>query len=547
MKTCRIIISIALSFLLLPPVWGAVSTDIPIGDVTYQYLDLLAAHRVLPAMISGQRPFTRMAVAQAIQDVKAADSPPLANVLAWLRTEYGVELDRLSEGRTAPPWLIPVMEVEPAVIGLDSPSRPIPPSNGLGLTGGSAEPLAAYWSDPTVQDGVQSVWRIRHAAQLGKWLAAEVQPQLIAHHNRDGSGQLMPILRTAYGKIGGNRLEILTGRGEILWGPGYEGGAFLSANAPPLDMVRVTTPVPFRLPGFLRHIGALKGGMFFAYLGNGYNPAHAILSGYRLDLQPRPWIAIGLSHAVFMGGEEMADPTTGDAVLEFLAISGMIRGPGHGRTASNHLLGLDMQVQIPQWRGLKLYGAYAYDDPDNNLNIQFNQDALWQFGFVAPRLSDDGQWSLRGEYLRAGVGTYRHGLYLSGWTSRGRSLGFPYGGNSNAGMMTVTHHFKPPVFAAIEGGIAQRSADQYAIIVNGDGDRMGIQRSVDVPDEVSGHLTIHAQLPLHRNIHLTTRGGYEHVWNTNFTANLHQNNVFAGLWLTLRFPARLAGVEPATP
>ncbi|GEM_PF-1303989 len=513
-----------------------VTSDVPLTDPAYAHLELLIASRLIPPPIVGSRILTRLEIARLIHaapaDRLATDALP-AHALEFLQREFADELRAIDDGQVwHAPTLTPLRLATFELSGLRSPRRDGVVDNGLGFWAGRVNPLVANRAGQTMGEGAQATLSTAHSLRFARAALFDVTSRFAGRIAPDGTWHGSARLQEGLFKTGWRNLELAVGRGAVVWGPGLFGGPLFSYNAPPYDMVRAQTPAAFRLPWIFRHIGNLKAQMFFADLGRGYTPAHTIVSGWRLDIQPLSWMTWGINHGMMMGGRGQPGPSPLQAVGEFTGVAGIL-APGHAGASSDHKIGVDLVVHVPPWRGLQLYGAYAYEDPDNNMRIQMDQMAVWLGGFSLPRLSDDGRWRIRGEYQRAGIGLYRHSTYTDGWSGRGDALGFAAGGHSNQAYLQLEHHAVNDRTWSARVGVLHRSADQYISIMSG-GDRIAIGDVIDRPDEISAQAQLHGSWPLPHGLTVAGTTGYEHVWNTDFAAGAARNNVLGSIALEYR-------------
>lgn len=516
---------LSVALLCVPLVARAATPEVPLDDAAaYHAVDLLVAHGLVREVHYGQRPFSAGDVRRIVAEAQArlADREAPTAVRRALR--------RLQRAYGAPVTFRPVESAALQTVGL-SRRRAVPRENGLGRVVADTAPLATNARGEKIPAGAQWTLSSRHQAQAGRFVAASVQPRVGV---RTANNHAIADLQEALAIVGPDALELGVGRGRVVWGPGRDGGLLFSANGPPLDLVRVRTPQPFHLPWVLRYLGSLKSEIFFAYLGKSYDPAHTILSGYRVDVQPHPVATLGISHAMMMGGSGRSSPTPAGAVLEFLGIAGAI-APGQGAD-SNHLFNVDLHIKAP-WRGLQWYAAFLLEDPDDDdLLVMFDDQAAWLTGFFLPRLADDGTWRARVEYTRAGAGLYRHAPYLDGWTWRGQLLGLPLGGDSQSWIATID--WLPSRWQlSSQVGVVQRRSDLYTNVTDARGNRISIAKTVDSPDEVGVHTAATWTVPFRRQWQASAGAGYEYLFNANFAGGQRQHHVFGTATLSYRFGA----------
>lgn len=492
--------------LFLVPVAPSAATnrDVPLSDPIYRAIDADVAAGKIPAVHYGQRPWSEVYIRQVSGERTAVT--------------HGVKISR------------PTVRVDMG--GASTRGSTTVPQNNLGQIALQASPFDFFREGRDVADGGAGTALEAYAtASLGTWCSLTANPRGWVEFGTGGkTASLHGTLWEALLKIGSRHVELSVGRGRVLWGPAEHGGLLLTDHAPPFDMIRLSTPQPFRLPFFFRHIGTIQTTLLFAYIGPRYTPHGTVLSGYRVDIQPHPWVTAGLNHLVMMGGDGLVGPTAGEAITEFIGFV----SPGHGSAATNHQAGVDLHLRFPVLRGTQIYAAYAYEDPDTALEIQFDGQAAWMIGVYLPRLTPDGRWRLRAEYWRAGAGMYRHSPYIDGWTLRGHGLGNPFGGDSNSAWATLAHDLSDDIQLEGRVGMIQRSSNSYNNVANTSGDRIAIVTAIDGPEEVTAFTQMQLALPLGSQLTGLGIAGYAHAWNADFVAGRARHQVMAGIGVTWR-------------
>ena len=258
-------------------------------------------------------------------------------------------------------------------------------------------------------------------ARLGRSLLLSVRPEILL-----GEGDGVD-LRLLEGKValGLGPFEISAGRQALWWGQGRHGSLLLSDNAEPLDMVRLTNPLPAELPWLLRYLGPFRFDLFVSRLEEDRVVAEPYFSGLRINFKPAAWLELGAMRTLLFGGEGRS-VDAGD----FLTIlTG--RNLGGGADTSNQLAAVDARLRLPFLWGAELYGELGGEDEANHF---FSKDAFLA-GLYLPRLDPAGRFDLRLEYgdlafQGNGPVWYRHSLYSSGYTYEERILGDFAGGDS---------------------------------------------------------------------------------------------------------------------
>lgn len=481
----------------------ASNRDVPLDDPIYRTIDAAVANGRIPAIHYGQRPWSESYIEALLDD--AAHTEP-------------------SRGVTMPAPRIRVEGSFATTAGSTTPRQ-----NALGTITLQAAPLDVFREGRDVPGGGGGLFLdVYQTAGFGSWASLAVEPRGWIEFGTNGqTASAHGTLWEALLKLGTRHIELSIGRGRVLWGPAEHGGLLLSDHAPPLDLVRLRTPQPFRLPWFFRHIGTIQTSLLFAHMGSRYTPANTILSGYRVDIQPHPWVTVGLNHLVMMGGAGLTDPSASEAITEFIGFV----NPGHGNATTNHQDGVDLHVRIPPWRGAHIYAAYANEDPDTVLVIQFDSQAAWMLGTYLPRLTSDGRWRLRAEYWRGGAGMYRHSTYTDGWTLQGHGLGNPFGADSNGAWLALYHDMDDGRLAGsqieVRAGVVQRSSNTYQTLTNAAGDRTAIEEAIDGPEEVTAFARGQLTTPLGKTLTGTVAAGYGHAWNAGFVTGQRQHQALA--------------------
>lgn len=524
--------------MLIPYRVSASNLDVPLQDPAYRALDELVACNFIHSIHYGQRPFSHSEFTRLLDeaaqiladygsdDMISDDDACLRrgkHIIAQIRKKLAVSSGRMPLPKSAVQLPYPVVRIEGS--GAINPGSATISRNGLGSIALQAHPLNVFREGFDIPaEGAGLFLEIYQPMSISKWFSFAVRQRgWLEFGTNDNTASARGKLREALITLSVKNLDLSIGRGRVIWGPARHGGLLLTDHAPPLDMVRIRTPHPFRIPGIFRRIGTIKTSLLFVSLGSRYTPAGTILSGYRFDIQPHPWVTFGLNHLVMLGGSGMTGPTAGEAIREF---AGFVQS-GHGNATSNHELGFDLHLRIPPWRGTQIYASYAIEDPDSELEIQFDKQAAWLFGFSLPRLTADGRWKLRFEYWRAGAGMYRHRLYRDGWTLQGHGLGNPFGGDSNSAELTLTWTKLLDHTLDWRVGVVQRSSNTYRDVTDGAGDRIAIIKVIDGPEEITAYTSVQAQIPLRKNLSGAFSFGYAHSWNSQFTAGKHQNNATA--------------------
>jgi membrane-associated phospholipid phosphatase len=168
-------------------------------------------------------------------------------------------------------------------------------------------------------------------------------------------------LLDAYVAVNVNNWQIVTGKQTLSWAPGLGGSLLWSNNAEPVDMVRLVNSEPFRLPGFLSHVGPVRVDQFLGRLeGHTFIP-RPFIYGNKINIRPLPNLELGFGRTVTIGGKGGDPFTTGNFLHSFLgtATTKALGVPGDSHSE------FDWTFYVPKVRNyLVFYGdLYADDDP----------------------------------------------------------------------------------------------------------------------------------------------------------------------------------------
>lgn len=509
-----------LAFFFALPLHARVSGDLIPNDPVYRHLETLVASGLIDSLMIGQRPLARSDVARMVEEAKAR-LPEFRDRLMHATGGFEITTQRmrhlnyveaiihyLSTTLIGPPTHFYAHHHMTSLAGtlLDQDRRVVTATTGDGSIDTSVFPLTDYVAGREFGDGVTGNFESQHQLQLGSAVHLFLHPRVAVTTGSGPAQQFALEPQQAYVKTGLRHVELTVGRETVQWGPGAHGGLGLSDNARPLDLVRVATPMPIALPV----VGRFKGTALFAYLHDDVSSPHAVLSGYRLDLQPHRTITIGWQHLVMLGGQGRRNPNVGQSILAF----GGFPFAGHATVDANHSYAMDLSARIPRWRDMAVYVQLFIDDVERRWSQTFERNAAWLLGVQMPRASYDGGWDFRLEFTRAGAAAFRHDAYTSGWTLAGRGLGAPVGPDSEQLELIATRDNVLGTEVLLTTRLTHRNgaADEWSTATTA---------------------TLHHPLTPHVALHVAT--GYEHAWNANFTGNTNTSNGLGELGIAVSY------------
>ena len=428
-----------LLFLLVPCGHAEVSVNLPLDDPAYPLLDKLVTSNLTFTNALTLKPITRLyaarLIAEAIEqrrhelDTAQRQEPFLDEMLEYLASRFKRELQEIGflyrPRRAASVFLAPLAEVKLDTVFarnqfvLRDSSGLTPNLQGVfGLNEGFA-----YGNDFTLRArSISWMTLVNH-------FAAYLEPEVVIRSHPLLGDTFEAGLHKGYLKASYINLELAFGRDTLWWGPASQGDLVISNNAPPFDLVKFTTPQPFRLPGPYHALGEWQIAYFVARLEARREFPHALLSGLRLTFQPATLVKVGFTNAF----QAFGSGGVSLSALEYLEKLFVPTLDTTGRTV-NGLVAYDVVLSVPFVRelpfleGLKLYWQRGQD------NVRKIQGVLGG-GNILGAVLEGGRWDVRFEFVEtrdAGSVWYTHPTYSSGfalkqfvhWTSdRGSSPG----------------------------------------------------------------------------------------------------------------------------
>jgi hypothetical protein len=307
--------------------WALSSTNIPLDSPLYGYLDKLAGMGLITSDMHDLRPYSKAEVARLLLEAEAnfaaqTSSPPFArDLIQRVRELVPREEELRAEPEKKPPVLDwnPVNSLRMRYVYLDGIprdyNRPVFIRGGqsaFGFIGGKLRPDsdagvlydAGTEGTPMMENNDGVVYRRGNNGEL-RWSAegylsdkasALVEPMVLA-----SSGDTTVRINRGYVKLGGGGLELLAGRDENWFGPGYRGALTLSNNASNFDQVKLSSPEPLDVAWVKRWLGETKYALIVSRFDdtNQGTPQHRRpwFIGAKLAFKPRNWFEWGINFA----------------------------------------------------------------------------------------------------------------------------------------------------------------------------------------------------------------------------------------------------------
>lgn len=282
--------------------------------------------------------------------------------------------------------------------------------------------------------------------------------------------------------LGTMALEI--GRDSWSWGWGGTTGLLFSDNAPPLDMVRVSTDRPLHL--FL--LGDTEFTLVSADLGPRQNFPHTKLFGAKITTHPVPGLELGVGSLNKQGGEGAPAASVTDRIKDLSIVWDLFR-KGRDYLFSEKIVSTDFRATFPAARGLSIYGQVIVTDFDaQRLHDIFTADAGYLTGVSLPRLGASQRHSLGVEWQRLGPTLYRHHQFTSGMAVEGFLHGAEIGPDGRR--VAATYGYYAPArgwSGRLTAVWEDRSVDPHEVVYD---PYKNILRTGDLPNEDRARLEV---------------------------------------------------------
>lgn len=444
MKRCRILSNLVCGLIvwLLVPGIALASSNLPLHHWSYDALERLVTLGVIDGALIGAKPFSRIQaaryVARAIERVRADEvkldgREKIADpILERLLVEFRPELIRLGTIRARP---------DDKTGSLRFGARITSEVDASSIGGGQTVRFRENRGGEYFVNGIQNQTDVRAWAELNEWAAVMVQPKFISNRHLLGIGATNNsdnfYLREFSLKLTYWNISLEAGRGTQWWGHGYHGSLLLTDHAFPMDMIKLGSEEPFRLPGFLSGLGEWKINSFLGRFEENRDFSRAKVFGVRVSYLPTNWLELGLTRLTQFGGRGRDQSFPGVVADAYFSEPNQT-----GNRDVNEQAMVDFRAKIPKVpylvpfpAGLQLYGEIGTEDKWSQLPIPSRTALLG--GIYIPQVFEGDTMDLRIEYADTDFGRRRHpeltdvwynnGTYTSGMRYRGFPLGHHMG------------------------------------------------------------------------------------------------------------------------
>lgn len=407
---------------------GQSNSTVPPHDQIYRLLDQLSALGLADGVGLGQRPMSQRRIAEILRAaLDRSDSTMDAKLRKYLANAVA-EYSRPASGPT-------LNSATAELVALDSPARDVERTAGIDVL---LNPLVAGRGGQPIRDGITTSGTLSGQVDLSSRLAAGVtlrggigKPRG-AKATRDFRADQLYV-RAVLGNV-----SVLVGRDHLFFGQGETASMLMSGNARALDMIRVSTDAPIKVPVLSSVFGKISGSAFIADLGARQNYPHPQLIGYKLSSRPSGRLEFGVTLTDQMGGDGAPPGSFTDRLADLVPL---IDALFLHRTLlfSNKFAGFDARYRISSRFGLQAYVDAAFDDFDGRrMKSTLTEDAGYVWGATMDCLLGCGTARVTAEYRTTGLRYYTHGYYQSGYTLDRELLGDPLGPKAQGGYLWLS-------------------------------------------------------------------------------------------------------------
>ncbi|MEX5218970.1 MAG: capsule assembly Wzi family protein [Nitrospiraceae bacterium] len=414
------------------------SADVPLGHWSYEAIERLTALDIIDRAMVVQKPYSRKQAAsyvgRAIERIRAdhvnadgreAVAEPL---LERLMREFRPEL--IDRG------LLKATPQDKRGL-LRGGARVTTEADAFFVGGGQTVRFRENRGGEYYANGVQNQTDVRGWLEVSDWAALMVQPKFISNRHVLGIGATNNsqnfYLREFSLKLSYWNIALEAGRGTQWWGPGYHGSLLLTNHAFPLDMIKLGSDQPFRLPWKLRELGEFKINTFLTQLEKNRDFSRAKIFGLRVSWLPASWMEIGLTRLTQFDGRGR-DQSFPSIIFDAYVSEA---NQSEGREVNEQAM-VDFRAKVPRVpylipfpAGIQIYGELGTEDKWSELPIPSRAAILG--GIYIPQVFAGDTLDLRIEYADTDLPRQRHAELSDVWYNNGtytsgmRYRGFPLG------------------------------------------------------------------------------------------------------------------------
>ncbi|MDY6862126.1 MAG: capsule assembly Wzi family protein [Thermodesulfobacteriota bacterium] len=418
-------------FIVFLPSHSFSSNNIPMDNWIYIALDRLFAFNLIETGLRGTRPYTRVEAARLVNEaamnrdrMNPREKALAEYFLRQLEWEFREELSEHYKFSKRSPkiYLKPLRDLKIAFNkshGNSTPYVHINKANQFPLIYNNGGVKYPEHNNISLEFSTE----VKVLKHLSFYFHPLFEYKQNIHNKEDKSARFHKI----YAKFNFLNTELEIGRDSLWWGQGRHGSLILTDNAWPLDMIKISNPVPFLLPWYFSYLGPFKYTFFVSELEKDRIVPEVKLGGFRINFKPHPGLEVGLSRVAMIGGKGRPD-IGGNEIFSIIFGENITNVD---EDTSNQIAAIDFRYKVPlQWKVFdqaELYGEWGGEDEAGGLPTK----AAYIIGIYLPKITGDGRTDLLVEYARTHKLWYSHRIYHSGYSYKSNILGHHMGGDAS--------------------------------------------------------------------------------------------------------------------
>lgn len=481
------------------------STNVPLDSPVYTYLDKLDGLGYLDDIQTGNKPYTRMQVAQWIQQIKtkSVTDPQFPiyakTILQKLEVEFTYELGLLNGTDPKKSLQLSELSLNTAYYNGGLLKQP--------HTASHYQPLYTNQNGYRLADGLNNIVEAEVNAQVSEYILCSLAPRLSYDDSEDWSIDLS----SGYMVTGFGNTRIQLGKDSLWWGQGQWGNLSLTNNMKALTALKVSNIDPIPLGGILKIFHTMNVSFLYAGLDRERNDVkNPSFTGLRLESIPTTNFTFGGSLNSILGGEGHE--------VHFSDLWDYIIGKNAETPSAekwDSIAGFDFRWRIRQLRDMQVYGNF-YGEDQRTHPIPSPFKTATNFGFYLPRLTRDGRWDLKVEAAQTSNCWYNHWVYTDGYVDQDHIIGDAMGHNADRYSAQVSYYFA--------------DGSHLALFL----EHLKMDKDNPNPQTVNS-LMVTYRVELADNLSLQAALGMADIDNLNFQADQEDRNYLVSVKVTKEF------------
>jgi len=507
------------AFFLAGPSYAQVSVNVPIAHWSYNAVEKLTSLGLIQSSMPGTKPFTRLEMARLIREARSAlernasrsrsgagGAEIIQATLGRLEAEFSAELDELRGTSRVSTYIKPIEDMYFRYVGSD---------NNFSLENDKGQ---------TYADGTNLRAGFSSHGVIARHLAWYINPEYRYSKEQFGGDDNDFTILEGYGKLQFFNLELEGGRDSLWWGQGYHGSLILTDNAKPFDLIKLSNPRPVVLPWVLKYLGLFKFAAFWTRLEQDRYIPDAEFMGLRVDIKPFPFLNIGASRTIMLGGEGPQAPK-GISELSGRDWIRVLSGRNiAGDLDTNQIAGVDARLHfctldrwIPVLRTLDMWGELYGEDQAGKFPSRNGYVVGMKLGDILLTGKTDFVLEYATNVVAEHPGVwYTHHVYRTGYRYDERVMGHDMGGEAREIFARLEHYLTPDLILGLNYNAQEKGAQHQ------------FQEERDRYD---------VDLTWYRSPQIFFQGGYrfESIENKDNVASADQDNRILSLSMTYSF------------